>query len=274
MQFSESDSDEQNRKIKEEISHRVKILNRIYIFIVFAILLLIARFLYSPSGHTETLFAITVMCIAALLIVAALYQTRDITKNALDKIDDHKIQLRNLLKPAQDIRDIDHGEVLLESIVEYAVETIKADAASLLFIEKDRLVFRIVVGSKRAALLGLAIPKSQGIGGWIVEKNSIVSINNVMEDSRFYPDVDKITGYKTNSILCAPVFKDSTTIGVLELINKKHGSFSDEDKKLIAYYADQISIAIGKDFLYKEQQRNKKYIENILDIIEEANDEA
>ena len=38
-------------------------------------------------------------------------------------------------------------------------------------------------------------------------------------DSRFYPEVDKESGFKTRSILCVPLLRGEAEIGVLQVLN-------------------------------------------------------
>ena len=48
-------------------------------------------------------------------------------------------------------------------------------------------------------------PVTKGIAGHVARTGVTVSCVDANSDSRFNSQVDKITGYKTNSILCAPL---------------------------------------------------------------------
>ena len=48
-------------------------------------------------------------------------------------------------------------------------------------------------------------PITEGIAGHVARTGEVVSCMDAQSDSRFNSQVDKITGYKTNSILCAPL---------------------------------------------------------------------
>jgi hypothetical protein len=48
-----------------------------------------------------------------------------------------------------------------------------------------------------------------------------MAVSNVEEDSAFYKEVDKATGYSTEMILATPLQLDGETIGVLEYINRE-----------------------------------------------------
>lgn len=56
------------------------------------------------------------------------------------------------------------------------------------------------------------------------------------KDRRFNDEIDKLTGYKTKSLLCMPIRNsDGEIIGVAQAINKTPGGapFSDDDEKVM-----------------------------------------
>lgn len=57
----------------------------------------------------------------------------------------------------------------------------------------------------------------------------------LLQDRRFNDEIDKLTGYKTKSLLCMPIRNsDGEIIGVAQAINKTPGGapFSDDDEKV------------------------------------------
>ena len=63
----------------------------------------------------------------------------------------------------------------------------------------------------------------------------MLNILNAYNDPRFNKEVDKLTHYKTNTILCAPIFDQDSkgVIGVLQCINKLKGYFTKDDEGLM-----------------------------------------
>ena len=59
----------------------------------------------------------------------------------------------------------------------------------------------------------------------------VLNIPNAYEDSRFNPDIDRMTGFVTRSILCVPILgeDESSAIGVMQLVNKLDGTYFDKD---------------------------------------------
>jgi len=52
--------------------------------------------------------------------------------------------------------------------------------------------------------LAIQVPKSAGIVGWVFNNREPALVNNVYEDTRFYPEIDKKSELRTNNILCVP----------------------------------------------------------------------
>lgn len=72
----------------------------------------------------------------------------------------------------------------------------------------------------------LIIPFGIGIAGIVAQTKEIMNIRDAYEDSRFNPDIDLKTGYKTNSILSMPICNyEGEVIGVAEIINKTNGKY-------------------------------------------------
>lgn len=53
-------------------------------------------------------------------------------------------------------------------------------------------------------------------------------------------------------------------IGALELVNKKNGSFTDEDEDLISYFADQAAISLARAKFYEDQKNYEIHLTGIL----------
>lgn len=81
-----------------------------------------------------------------------------------------------------------------------------------------------------------------GLVGTCILNNRIINIANAYDNPYFNPDVDKKTGFRTESVLCVPFSKNGTIAGAIQLINKKNGIFSPEDEKItlqkISVFAD------------------------------------
>lgn len=118
------------------------------------------------------------------------------------------------------------------------------------------LTFKVVVGSGVQKILGTSIPKGQGIAGWIAETGQAIIIENVANDKRFDSSVDRLLGFKTESIIGVPLKTKDRVFGVIELINKvKGGNFTPVELKVLSTIADLAAIAIEKAYYLRALKR-------------------
>ncbi len=255
---------EDKKSVVEAVRHQIKILNGIVLLVVYALLFLIVRFLYMFLDYISTPSLVTILIIVAGLVVMGMYVANSAAKKAIRTIGEYTDKLNTLLTTTKDIRGIVYGDILLENIMQSALKITNAEAGSIMLVEKDRLVFKVAKGSGNANLTGISIPRSTGIAGWAAENGSNVRIEDAKNDSRFDPEVDAMTGYETKSLLCVPLKVKAGTIGILELINKQNGVFTQEDEELLSYFADQAAISIARTQFMEDQRNYEIHLTDIL----------
>jgi len=118
------------------------------------------------------------------------------------------------------------------------------------------LKFEVVVGSGVEHMKGMTIPGGQGIAGWIAENGEALIIEDVNRDKRFFPGMDQMNDFKTESIIGVPLKNGQKVFGVLELINKIDGkSFTPLELQLLKTIADFAAIAIEKAYYMRALHR-------------------
>jgi GAF domain-containing protein len=110
----------------------------------------------------------------------------------------------------------------LQSVTDLGRRIFGAAACSLALLEADdeHLRFLAASGEGAAAVVGLKLPVSRGIAGWVVSSGQLIAVDDVRRDPRFARDVAESTGYIPGSILAAPVESDSDTLGLLEVLDR------------------------------------------------------
>ena len=144
---------------------------------------------------------------------------------------------------------------VLSHLMRHANRVTSSVSSTLMLLdeETDELVFSVPTGPNSDMLTDIRIPYGTGIAGWVAKNEQYVLVPDVRKDSRFYPEIDKMTGLETKSILCVPLKSKSKLIGVLEVINKEDGStFTPEDAMLLSIFASQAAMAIENARLYGE----------------------
>ena len=70
-----------------------------------------------------------------------------------------------------------------------------------------------------------------------------------------------VSGYRTKSILCAPIRDGSDKIvGVIQAINSKHGVFRDVDREILTILASQAGVALTNARLYQDSVRAQEKV--------------
>ena len=155
-------------------------------------------------------------------------------------------------------------EPLLRKIMETVTQILHADRSTLFMYDpKARELWSTV--AQGVGVVQIRFPCHLGIAGSVFMTGETINIPDAYADTRFNKDVDKRTGYKTDSILCMPVInKREETIGVIQVLNKRGGPFSATDERRLRAFASQASIAIENAKLFEDVVNIKNYNESIL----------
>jgi GAF domain-containing protein len=141
---------------------------------------------------------------------------------------------------------------LLGQIMSSATELTSAETSSLLLLDEEagELTVEVATGAPGEAVERETVPAGEGIAGWVVEHGEPTVVSDPKSDPRFYGDIDEKSGFETKSILAVPMKTRERTIGVIEVINKREGSFDDRDVKLATALANHAAIAVDNARLY------------------------
>jgi GAF domain-containing protein len=140
-----------------------------------------------------------------------------------------------------------HEVPLLQSVVDAAVILFEAQAASIALFEQrpDRLEFRVAAGPQGAGVVGLSVPPTRGIAGYIFSTGQPIALSDVSTDPRFDRATAERTGYVPRSIAGVPLSAGGDSLGVLQVLDRTgSGTFSLSDMSLMGVFADQAAVAI------------------------------
>ena len=150
--------------------------------------------------------------------------------------------------------DLDLNTVLKQTMVEINT-LLEAEDASVLLIdpEYNDLYFAAVATEDAfEKLFGKHMPIDSGIAGWAVRNRQSVLVDNAQVDTRFYNNIDAVSGFTTESLLAVPLIARDQVIGVLEVINKIDGAFDAHDLELLEALASSAAVAIDHASLYQQ----------------------
>jgi len=133
---------------------------------------------------------------------------------------------------------------LLGLIIDRGMELLGAERASLFLYESatDELVSRIAAGAGE-----IRFPAGSGIAGAAVRGGKTLVVADAYADERFNRDIDRETGFRTRNILTVPL-RDflGELVGVLQVLNKRSGPFTDDDVALAETLAAQAGVALQR----------------------------
>ena len=172
---------------------------------------------------------------------------------------------------------------LILHIIKRMKEVMSAEGVSVILHDdsKDEFVFCWADSDPDGLVTKLKeirFPATKGIAGIVFKSGKAELISRVEEDSRHYKLIDHSTGFTTSSMIAAPLIKKNKTIGIIEVLNKKKGTFDDEDLTFVTTLAPIIAMALDNarmyaklDVAYKELQVIDKEKDKLLRHTQEEN---
>ena len=144
---------------------------------------------------------------------------------------------------------------LLARLVDHIAAALSADRGTIYLLDRGKGE----LFSKAAHLPELEeirLRLGQGVAGHVANTGAVLNVPTTVNEERFYQGVDQRTGYRTESLLAAPM-RDAAgdIIGVIQLLNKTDGTFSEEDERQLAHLAGQAAMAIEATTMYEDLSR-------------------
>ena len=145
---------------------------------------------------------------------------------------------------------------MLETVTLKIRQLLDADRATV-FLLSSRLPFTEgevshgdelwskVAETTDAKRMHIRIPITTGIAGRVARTGETLNIPDPYQHPDFNADVDRTTGYHTESILCMPIFdRQRNILGVAELLNKRGGPFTADDEKSFREFAAPLGLIL------------------------------
>ncbi len=94
-----------------------------------------------------------------------------------------------------------------------------------------------------------------------LESGQSVCVNDIPNDPRFDPSSDGLDHIKIHSLLCVPLSVNKQVVGVLRVLNKRHGDFDNLDQLFLSLIAYQAADAFYSTRLANELKTIKAELE-------------
>ena len=217
----------------------------------------------TDTGESEELLRLFSTQAATLLKNSATYATA-MTQNEKVK---NKLELLDVSKAFASELD---QHTLIVTIIERTREVLDADRCALFMVDEQREQLWATLHDGTIIRTGI----HEGICGWVATNDEPLTINDAYADARFNTDVDRETGYRTNSILAVPVHNaDGTLTGVIQMINKRGGPFSDDDREMLQTIASQAGVTLNNAQLFDRLTVGQQNFNVLMDISKKLSSE-
>jgi len=159
---------------------------------------------------------------------------------------------KGLVEVSALINAITESRELLPAILDVARRVMEVEAASLFLVNAGgelELTYASggVMTGTSAPDSKIVVPRGRGIAGWVLEHGEPLLVADAYADPRFFADTDKRTGFRTRSILCAPMQRKGKEIGVLQVLNPiGREAFDEADLEAFRAYGNLAATAIDK----------------------------
>jgi len=178
-----------------------------------------------------------------------------------------------LLQVTTDLAKTKSLDEALETLVKITTSTIGAERGTIFLNDSStgELYSRIAQGNFRREI---RIMNTKGVAGWVFSNNEGAIIPDAYKDDRFNKAVDVRTGFRTKSILCAPLRTvNGEKIGVSQILNKIDGEFCQDDLEMLEAMTEQAAIAIQGNIIVEQVEAARKQELEFLDVVSQVSSE-
>jgi signal transduction histidine kinase len=172
---------------------------------------------------------------------------------------------QNLINISCDLASELDLNILLTKIVNAAREISDSEEASILMFDpaKNTLYFQAATNLDTQLNRGVVVPLEESIAGWIVQNQEPIIVDDPQKDKRHFNSIQSITNIKVHSLLGIPLLSKGKVIGVLEVINKKGGNFTLEDRDVLLALGAQATVAIENSRLFLQSDLIGEFVHQI-----------
>jgi len=208
---------------------------------------------------------IVVYLVVFLAIMGYLLLQRS-TNQVISQLRSQNKELFHLFRIANAISSVIHLDVLLERIVESAVEITDSEGGLLFLYHpgKEKLMLRVITGKNGEKIASKEVELGEGsIAGMVAVKKDAMVLNEEIMEKEKVKLCEELLGTPVKSILSVPLIFQKKLTGVVEIINKR-GGFTEEDKELLTVLASQAAVFIRNVEMMEAQQNYFIHITKIL----------
>lgn len=152
----------------------------------------------------------------------------------------------------------------LEALSQIAMQALHADNSSFFRYDpvSQEIRFEFGVGSGVDLVLGhgLRAPLGQekGLIGWVAQQRRPFYLPEVSADPRWIT-IDP----ELRSSFWVPIEHEDRLLGLLSVGSRRPGAFSPDDRRLLTLFANQVAVALDKQWLLEAERQQREFSETL-----------
>jgi len=198
-------------------------------------------------------------------IIALPNGTASVAEQETRKLTDERRKLGILLSISRTLGQEIQLDRLLALIVAEVTSAMEAERSSLLLYDAstNELVSKVAEG---IGTREIRVPLGVGISGATAKDRVTINIPDAYQDTRFNPSYDHASGFRTRSILAAPIVnQNGRLMGVVQVLNKiNQAHFTADDERFLEAICIHLGIALERAEMvesYLQSQMMKQSLE-------------
>jgi two-component system NtrC family sensor kinase len=141
------------------------------------------------------------------------------------------------------------SEEIPHRLIQQSTEILGAECGSLALVDNEaqEIEFQLAYdgdGQEITRMRKLRLPLGQGIIGAVAADGQPRIVIDVTRNPQWYSKIDDLTNFTTQEVLAVPLQSEGEIIGVVELLNKRNGDFTQDDLSMMIAVASAAAIAI------------------------------
>ena len=164
--------------------------------------------------------------------------------------------LRQIVDIARYLGEESHLESLLSRIIDSARELLDAERATVFLYDEAHNELYCRLGTNVSEI---RISTDQGVAGRCARCRQVVPVHDCEADPDFENTVDQKTGFQTRNLLAAPLLGiQGELVGVLQVLNKRQGTFAERDEAIVSALASQCAVALQRAHFFEDRLKKEK----------------
>lgn len=159
-------------------------------------------------------------------------------------LDQQQERLDGMLRIAGNLGASREPRKAMKAMVVEISRLLKADRTTIYELHRSEGMLKGLAVESEASL-EVGVPVGRGIAGIVAERGRVINLKDAYLHPAFDPKFDKLTGYRTRSMLVVPMRNPRREIiGVVQVLNKETGYFTVDDEALLKALAAQAAITL------------------------------